>query len=295
MLQPPSDPGPRTDFGGGRGKWGGGQSAVQMGGDSGQPGRRRRGRCSLSSTTCLLPRDRTDESTGSVHTCETHSQSHTLHTCRFYTHTYVLCIHRRHTEPTHVTLTRPARTAPTPISCPHVCVLHTYGFHTCVLSRVDPEFQPRVGASHLEGPSSGVGGVDAALRSPEPRGSGLPLRPLFSSSLNWAAASASQGHGEDGELTRMQSSWPGEALGLLINRRHANNEVCFGARQTPQSTFLEQGRAHTPARPLCRSGHTGKGADRRPPHGQDGPRTAVETCESVTGIKQLMGVPPRLP
>lgn len=166
MLQPPSDPGPRTDFGGGRGKWGGGQSAVQMGGDRGQPGRRRRGRCSLSSTTCLLPRDGTGESTGRVHMCETHSQSHTLHTCRFYTHGRAVYTPQAH-RATRVTLTRPARTAPTPISCPHVCVLHRYRLHTCVLSRVDPEFQPRVGPRIWKGPAleSGAWTLRSGARS----------------------------------------------------------------------------------------------------------------------------------
>lgn len=77
-----------------------------------------------------------------------------------------------------------------------------------------------------------------------------------------------------------------------MNSHHANNEVCFGAKQTPQSTFLEQGCAYTPAHPLSGLGRMGKGADLQPLYGQDGPRTRVETCESATGIKQLMGVCP---
>lgn len=92
----------------------------------------------------------------------------------------------------------------------------------------------------------------------------------------------------------MQSSWPVQERGLSINSHHTNNEACFEAEQTPQGTFLEQGCACTPARPLCCSGCVGKGADPPPLYGQDGPRSAAETCESVTGIEQLMGVPPWL-
>lgn len=48
-------------------------------------------------------------------------------------------------------------------------------------------------------------------------------------------------------------------LGLFINSHHTNNEVCLGAKQTPQSTFLEQECAHTPAHPLSCRGAWEKG------------------------------------
>lgn len=105
----------------------------------------------------------------------------------------------------------------------------------------------------------------------------------------------SQGFWEDRMRSPcMQSSWPAQELTLSINSHHTNNEVCFEDEQTPQGTFLEQGRAYIPVHPLCRLGCVGKGADPPPLYGQDGPRAAAETCESVTGIKQLMGVPPWL-
>lgn len=49
---------------------------------------------------------------------------------------------------------------------------------------------------------------------------------------------------------------------------------------------------HTPTHPLSCWRRVGKGADPWPLYGRDRSRTTVETCESVTGIKQLMGVPP---
>lgn len=50
----------------------------------------------------------------------------------------------------------------------------------------------------------------------------------------------------------------------------------------------------SPTGPVFLLGCMGKGADPRPLYGQEGLRTTVETSESVTGIKQLMGVPLQL-
>lgn len=132
---------------------------------------------------------------------------------------------------------------------------------------------------------SSLGSADSLLRPSVTQA--LLLQASCSSSSKWgdnACFMALSGGLDEVTVYAKQLAWHGNWD--FINSHHTVNKA------SPAEHLPGTGCAHSPAHPLSCWGRVGKGAGPWPLYGQDRPRTTVETCESVTGIKQLMGVPP---